>query len=95
MRRPVFWPVPLRDHLVVGEQCRIEQHHVAPAEPRLHGRGHGSTAGDEGKARVPVAERHADIGRRLGVGHRIIAFAIERRLARNGEQATPRSRPAR
>src|SRR5262249_42834408 len=71
-----------RDHLVVAKERAVEKHDVGALDPLHHRGGHCGGARNIDETRVPGRNLDADICRRLDRGLRILAFEIERQLAR-------------
>src|SRR5947209_11870157 len=76
-----------RDHLVVAKERAVEKHDIGALDPLHHRGSHCGGARTIDEARVPVPTLDAAICRRLAPALRILAFEIERQLARHHEHA--------
>ena len=86
MRRPVFSPVPVRDHLVVGEQRAVEQNDVGAGQALAQRRRDRGRARHEDEPAPSRCSLDADIGAGLAASAGVLAFEIERHLAGDREQ---------
>ena len=75
-----------RDHLVVGKQRAVEQHHIGFAQAPDNGGRELRRAGNEDETLSRAGDLDAHIGFGLGRERGVVAFEIERRLAGHQEQ---------
>ena len=75
-----------QDHLIIDEECGVEQYNVRAVEPRAQGAVHAGGARDVEQPAVAAGELDADIGLGFRGERGIVALEIERHLAGDGEQ---------
>ena len=87
MRRPVFLPLPLRDHLVVAKERAVEEHHVGARDALAHRGGHRGGARDEDDAGAAAPKSRRRHWRRSRWPSPDFALEIERHLAGHRESS--------